>query len=105
MPLGLNKYSMHIDFLMQLLVYKYTSYPCGVMKGQPQSHGQWGVKFKKKRMREELEGKKREVIIGLNKRIKEKYATWLVGWLFQSDSGQKSGKLSVVTYFQSVTRR
>lgn len=56
---------------MPLLVYKYTSYPCGVMKGQPQSHGQWGVKFfKKERMREELEGKKREVIIGLNKKDK-----------------------------------
>lgn len=41
-------------------------------------------------------------MIGLNGKDKEKYATWLVSCLVQSDSGQKPGKHLALTYFQSA---
>lgn len=50
MPLGLNKYSMHTGLshaATHIQIYRIPLWH--YMKVQPQSHGQWGVKFLKRK--------------------------------------------------------
>lgn len=53
-------------FLMQLLIDKYTSYPGGVIKGQPQIHGQSEVKFLKRENEGGIKKQHAEVVTSLN---------------------------------------
>lgn len=57
---------------MQLLIYKYASYPCGTREGRPQSNGQWGVELLKREDERRMGRQPEGVIIGLNKRDKRK---------------------------------